>query len=139
MFRSRITNEIRPHKRIPRICQLTLVDDVIWRSGMESNNSVQLPTFSEMSERSILRIEGWQLNGIVTLHSGTPYDVIYQGELANTGNTFVRANLVGNPTPDHRTASEWINTSVFAIPSRYTFGDLRRNSLRSDWFRNVDF
>jgi hypothetical protein len=79
------------------------------------------------------------LNGIVTLHSGTPYGVIYQGDLANTGNTFVRANLVGNPTPEHRTAAEWINTSVFAIPSRYTFGDLRRNSLRSDWFRNVDF
>lgn len=83
--------------------------------------------------------EGWQLNGIVTLHSGTPYGVIYQGDLANTGNTFVRANLVGNPTPDHRTAAEWINTSVFAIPSPYTFGDLGRNSLRSDWFRNVDF
>ena len=82
--------------------------------------------------------EGWQLNGIVTLHSGTPYDVIYQGDLANTGNTFVRANLVGNPTPEHRTAAEWINTSAFAIPAPFTFGDLGRNSLRSDWFRNLD-
>ena len=84
-------------------------------------------------------VENWQVNGILTLHSGTPYDVIYQGDLANTGNTFVRANLVGNPTPNHPIPAEWINTSAFAIPVPYTFGDLGRNSLRSDWFRNLDF
>ena len=82
--------------------------------------------------------DGWQLNAIVILHSGTPYDVIYQGDLANTGNTFVRANLVGDPTPEHRTPAEWINTSAFAVPPPYTFGDLGRNSLRSDWYRNLD-
>ena len=82
---------------------------------------------------------GWQLNAIVIFHSGTPYDVIYQGDLANTGNTFVRANLVGDPTPEHRTAAEWINTSAFAAPAPYTFGNLGRNSLRSDWYRNLDF
>ncbi|PYX46400.1 MAG: hypothetical protein DMG79_16520 [Acidobacteria bacterium] len=82
--------------------------------------------------------DGWQLNALVIVHSGTPYDVIYQGDLANTGNTFVRANLVGDPTPEHRTAAEWINTSAFAVPAPYTFGDLGRNSLRSDWYRNLD-
>ena len=82
--------------------------------------------------------DGWQLNAIGILHSGTPYDVIYQGDLANTGNTFVRANLVGDPTPGHRTTAVWINTSAFAIPLPHTFGDLGRNSLRSDWYRNLD-
>jgi hypothetical protein len=81
---------------------------------------------------------GWQLNAILDLYSGAPYDVTYQGDLANTGNTFVRANLVGDPTPANRTPTEWINTSAFAVPSPYTFGDLGRNSLRSDWFRNLD-
>ena len=83
-------------------------------------------------------VDGWQLNAIVILHSGTPYDVIYQGDLANTGNTFVRADLVGDPAPGHRTPAGWINTSAFAIPPPFTFGDLGRNSLRSDWYRNVD-
>jgi outer membrane receptor protein involved in Fe transport len=82
--------------------------------------------------------DGWQLNAIVILHSGTPYDVLYQGDLANTGNTFVRANLIGNPTPNHRSAAEWINTSAFAVPAPFTFGNLGRNSLRSDWYRNLD-
>jgi hypothetical protein len=83
--------------------------------------------------------DGWQLNAIATLHSGTPYDVTYQGDLANTGNTFVRANLVGDPDLAHRTTVEWINTSAFAIPSPYTFGGLGRNSLRSDWYRAFDW
>jgi hypothetical protein len=82
--------------------------------------------------------DGWQLNAIVILHSGTPYDVIYQGDLANTGNTFVRGNLVSDPAAGHRTAAEWINTSAFAAPAPYTFGDLGRNSLRSNWYRNLD-
>lgn len=82
--------------------------------------------------------DGWQLNAIVILHSGTPYDIIYQGDLANTGNTFVRANLVGNATPEHRTPTGWIETSAFAVPAPYTFGNLGRNSLRSDWHKNLD-
>jgi outer membrane receptor protein involved in Fe transport len=82
--------------------------------------------------------ENWQLNGILTFRSGTPYDVFYLGDLANTGNTFVRVNLVDNPTPNHPTPAGWINTSAFAIPAPYTFGDLGRNSLRTDWFRNLD-
>src|SRR4029077_4786947 len=82
--------------------------------------------------------ENWQLNGILTFHSGTPYDVFYLGDLANTGNTFVRVNLVDNPTPNHPSPAGWINTSAFAIPAPYTFGDLGRNSLRTDWFRNLD-
>jgi len=81
---------------------------------------------------------GWQVNAIVALHSGVPFDVIYQGDLANTGNTFVRPNLVGDPNPKQRTTSEWINTGAFVIPPPYTFGDLGRNSLRSDWYRALD-
>ena len=82
--------------------------------------------------------DGWQVNAIVVLHSGVPFDVIYQGDLANTGNTFVRPNLVGDPNLKQRTTAEWINTGAFAIPSPYTFGDLGRNSLRSDWYRALD-
>src|SRR5580658_2818036 len=80
----------------------------------------------------------WELNGILTFHSGVPYDVTYQGDLANTGNTFVRANLVGNPNLQHPTHFQWFSTAAFAIPAPYIFGDLGRNSLRSDWSQNLD-
>jgi hypothetical protein len=78
------------------------------------------------------------LNGILALHSGLPYDVTYEGDLANTGNTFVRVNLAGNPNLQHPTHFEWLNTAAFAIPAPFTFGDLGRNSLRSDWSQNLD-
>jgi 3-dehydroquinate dehydratase-2 len=76
---------------------------------------------------------------IATLRSGIPYDVTYQGDLANTGNTFVRANLVGNPRLANPTPAAWIDTSALAVPAPYTFGNLGRNSLRSDWSRNLDW
>jgi Carboxypeptidase regulatory-like domain/TonB dependent receptor len=84
-------------------------------------------------------VSGWQINAIVSLDSGTPYYVTYSGDLANTGNAFVKVDVVGDPTPAHRTPAEWINPSAFAIPAPYTFGTMGRNSLRSDWNRNVDF
>jgi hypothetical protein len=81
---------------------------------------------------------GWELNGIVTLTSGRPYNVNASGDIANTGNTTERANLIGNPTLLHPTPAEWFNTAAFAEPAPFTFGNLPRNALRSDWFKNVD-
>jgi hypothetical protein len=83
-------------------------------------------------------IRHWQLNSIVTLNSGTPYYVTYSGDLANIGNTFVKVNVVGDPVPSHRSPSEWINSAAFSTPAPYTFGSMGRNSLRSDWNRNLD-
>jgi outer membrane receptor protein involved in Fe transport len=82
---------------------------------------------------------GWFINGILTLTSGTPYSVTVNGDIANTGNTFVRANEVGNPVPQSRTAAEWINPSAFASPPAYQFGTFGRNALRSDAFKDLDF
>ena len=82
---------------------------------------------------------GWSLNSIVTLTSGSPYSVTVNGDIANVGNTFVQANLVGNPTPSHQTPEEWITPSAFAAPPRYTFGTFGRNALRTDPYKDLDF
>lgn len=94
--------------------------------------------FNPPSRVTSALVGGWQINAIVNLGSGTPYYVTYSGDLANTGNNFVKADLVGNPTPAYRTPAQWINPSAFAIPAPFTFGTMGRNSLRSDWNRNVD-
>lgn len=84
-------------------------------------------------------IGGWQLNGILTLSSGSPYDVQAPYQIANTNNVsgVERANVVGNPYAG-ATKLNPINVSAFALPAPYTFGDMARNSLRSDWNRNLD-
>lgn len=81
---------------------------------------------------------GWSVNGIGSLTSGTPYSVTVNGDIANTGNTFVQADEVGNPTPAHRSVNEWIDPAAFAAPPRYSFGTFGRNALRSDVYRNLD-
>jgi outer membrane receptor protein involved in Fe transport len=83
-------------------------------------------------------VGGWQLNGIVTLTSGTPYTVFASGDIANTGNITEFANLVGSPSISTPTPAKWFNTSAFAEPSPFTFGNFPRNSLRSNWYKDVD-
>ncbi|HTQ61301.1 MAG TPA: TonB-dependent receptor [Candidatus Solibacter sp.] len=91
-------------------------------------------------------IGGWALNGILTLTSGQPFDVGVGGDQALTLNFgccngyYDRLNLVkGVPVYVHH-QDEWLNPDAFTIPAKAfgSFGDLGRNSLRADWFRNLD-
>lgn len=81
---------------------------------------------------------GWQVNVMPSYTSGIPFSVTVSGDIANTGNTFVQANLVGTPYPLHRTSAEWFNTASFVSPPRYSFGTFGRNALRSDSYKNLD-
>jgi len=90
-------------------------------------------------------VGGWNLNGVLSLSSGTPFDVGTSKDIANTGNYnygngygYERLNLVGNPYPSTKTPAQWINQSAFQLPAQYTFGNLGRDSLRSDWSKGLD-
>jgi hypothetical protein len=84
-------------------------------------------------------IGNWQLNGIVELNSGARYDVQTDPSIANTNNLYgtERANLVGDPYAGG-TKTAPLNIAAFATPAPFTFGDMRRNSLRADWNKNLD-
>lgn len=84
-------------------------------------------------------IGGWQVNTLISLHSGSPYDVQAPYQIANTNNVsgVERANIVG-PVYAGATKLNPINTAAFALPAPYTFGNMSRNSLVSDWYRDVD-
>jgi hypothetical protein len=84
-------------------------------------------------------IGSWQLNGILTLRSGQPFDLSAPGDIANVGNGSERPDLVGHPYPARQTPDQWLVRSAFAFPQIYTFGNLGRNVFRSDWGRNLDF
>ncbi|HXW92616.1 MAG TPA: TonB-dependent receptor [Terriglobales bacterium] len=85
-------------------------------------------------------IGNWQINGIATLSSGLRYDVqTYNPSISNTNNLYgsERANLVGDPYLNV-TRTNPINVQAFAIPAPFTFGDMGRNSLVSDWNKDLD-
>ncbi len=83
-------------------------------------------------------VGGWQINSIATFTSGTPFTVSYSGDVANTGNNYQGVNVVGNPRLGNPTRFKWINTAAFQAPAQYTYGDVGRNTLRSNWYRDVD-
>jgi len=82
----------------------------------------------------------WQVNGIVTMTSGLPFTVTLPGDIDNTGNgaTHERPDLIGDPRLSNPSPQKWFNISAFAVPAPFTFGNVGRNTLRGNWFKNLD-
>ena len=85
-------------------------------------------------------IGNWQVNTILSLTSGLPFTLVTAGDIANTGNSgnYERLNRIGNLSLPNRSKAEWFNTAAVAVPQQYTYGNLGRNALRADWFKNDD-
>lgn len=80
---------------------------------------------------------GWQLNGILSTRSGTPFTVNINFDNANANGGSQRPNQIGNPKGP-QTLKEWFNTSAFAVAPPYTYGDTGRNSLRGPRYTDLD-
>jgi hypothetical protein len=81
-----------------------------------------------MSRAADLIVGGWQVTGIVTLRTGQPFTVVMPSDVSNTADTSTWANLVGNPNSGgNRSIYQWFNTTAFASPAPFTFGNEGRN------------
>jgi hypothetical protein len=86
---------------------------------------------------------GWQINGIVTIQSGTPLTVS-ASNTAGLFNPVTRANWNGQDsrldTSREDRLQRWFDTSVFSQPAAFTFGNAGATfpRLRTDAVRNVD-
>jgi hypothetical protein len=88
-------------------------------------------------------LNGWQLNGIVTLTSGLPFTILVDNASNRVGDLGLTANrpdlvpgrstnpILGNP-------QQWFDPTAFAVPPPGFYGTLGRNTLRADSFQNVD-
>jgi len=96
-------------------------------------------------------IGNWQFNGIATFTSGTPYTAGVGGEedIAGVGGTeynsfgsgsggYERLDIVGNPKLSSPTPALWFNTGAFVVPAAGTYGNVGRDTLRSDPYKNFD-
>jgi outer membrane receptor protein involved in Fe transport len=100
--------------------------------------------------KSVPRLgEGWQLNAIVTLRSGSPFHVNLFDDYNGTGEFFPRPDLVGDPYAGTGTPDRFLNLTAFkapctldadgvCIPGSYHFGSLGRNSLIGPGYKNFD-
>ena len=83
----------------------------------------------------------WQLNAIATYTSGIPFTATLRGDIANigAGSRYMRPDLVSNNVyASNQSPANWLNKAAFAIPALYTFGNVGRNTLRADSFKNLD-
>jgi hypothetical protein len=125
------------------------------RHTLSVNTVYQIPVghgkrFSTKNSVLDYVLGNWQLNNIFTARSGVPFNVYFgASDLANTGNVswaqYERANLVGDPhngsCPNGSPVGSVdciFNTSAFAAPAQYTFGNSGRDAFRSPSFWNLD-
>jgi carboxypeptidase family protein len=118
----------------------------VWSFGYE------IPNFAKDHPRIG---DGWQLNGILTLKSGSPFHVNLFDDYNGTGEFFPRPDLVGDPYAGTSGHDRFLNLSAFQVPCTLDpegdgsagsclpgtqhFGSLGRNSLIGPAYHNFDF
>jgi hypothetical protein len=82
---------------------------------------------------------GFQLGGIFVMQTGQPVNLSVAGNPANTTNP-VRPNRFanGNLARGTRTIDRWFDTSAFALPAAFTFGNAGRNLIIAPGTVNLD-
>jgi hypothetical protein len=99
----------------------------------------ELPLFQNGSRMTKALLGGWQVNGIMTVESGTPIALAAPGVNGIGNRPNVRSGVaykVDKPTIDR-----WFNRDAFENPAPYTFGNVGRTlpDLHSDGMFNLDF
>lgn len=98
-------------------------------------------------DRSYLRsgplsfvVGNWNLSGIWTLQSGSPFTVFYGSNVSNSsGGGTQRPNRIGSGRlVTGQSISHWFDTSAFTAPATYTFGNSGAGILVGPGYFNTD-
>jgi len=87
-------------------------------------------------------IGGWQVSGIFSAQTGTPFTIYDGGTYSNYSGTYQlsdRPNYVSNPNKGGaKTSKQWFNTTAFTAQTKGAFGDSGRNTVRGPKYTNLD-
>jgi hypothetical protein len=89
--------------------------------------------------------QGWQVNGLIAIHGGEPFNILSPNDNSGTGEGYQRAVKVGNPLAgvQHKLVDGtefWINPASFTDGPTGTFlGTAARNQVYGPGFQSVDF
>jgi Carboxypeptidase regulatory-like domain/TonB dependent receptor len=111
------------------------------RNRIVANAIYQLPFGKNTS--GVLRqvVEGWVIEGILTIESGQPFSVFYPLDNSNTGIGLDTPDLVPgeNPNAGPKTVADWFNLNAFTTPAPFTYGTAGRNIVVGPGTRDFDF
>jgi hypothetical protein len=113
------------------------------------SGSWEIPAAKSLRGAARLLLAGWQLNGIATASSGTPFTVIDSTNVAGqashqaiSGVPGSRPDVISDPANGPHTVEQWISRSAFRRLNRETeagnFGNSGRNIARAPGIANVD-
>lgn len=94
-----------------------------------------MPEFNHFGFVGRSLIGGWHANTIVTLQSGTPFNISISNDQANVGGVGTqRPNYVHTPSFTCSKANiiskaSCVDASAYALPAAFTFGNSHRNDL----------
>jgi len=114
-----------------------------------ANATWQLPGLSNSSGLARAVFGGWQLNGIVTISSGTPFTVYDSRNVAQQGShpeisgfAGSRPDVLSDPNQGPHTVEQWVSPSAFrrldAIAEAGHFGNAGRNIVRGPGQATLD-
>jgi hypothetical protein len=88
-------------------------------------------------------LSGWKINGITSLYTGAPFNLLSKVDTNFDGVATDRPNTVGNPLLGKQTRAqkiaEFFNTSAFAVPhTGQLYGNTPRNSLIGPGYVDTD-
>jgi hypothetical protein len=119
------------------------------RHRWTANATWQLPEPRNASGLVHAVASGWQLNGIATVSSGTPFTVYDSRNVAQQGShpeisgfAGSRPDAISDPNRGPRTVEEWVSRSAFrrldAISEAGQFGNAGRNIVRGPGQSTLD-
>ena len=82
---------------------------------------------------------GWQVNTILTLHSGQPFTPTMGVSSANTGAARPNRTGDGNLPSGQRTIQNWFDKTAFVSAPQYQYGNAGRDILFAPGAANMDF
>ncbi|GAC1668822.1 MAG: hypothetical protein NVS9B4_24810 [Candidatus Acidiferrum sp.] len=81
---------------------------------------------------------GWQLNAILSLYSGSPFNITADGTSLNAPGSTQRADRIKQNVAIYGMPSQYFDTSAFAPVTTARFGTAGFDSLRGPGFANAD-
>jgi hypothetical protein len=90
-----------------------------------------------------LLTQGWQVNTLLTAHSGQPINFRAGTDANGDGDTFDRIDLIGDPFANvpaapNSASVRWVNRDAFRAAAPGTTGNLGRNAIFGPGFASID-
>ncbi|MBZ5593546.1 MAG: TonB-dependent receptor [Acidobacteriia bacterium] len=97
---------------------------------------------SSMNRAADILVGGWQMNGVITLHTGNPFTLRASGCQGQWN--ICRPDLVSGKNPNNapsggRTPTQWFDTSAVTGPAALTGGNLGMQSNNAPGAKTLDF